>query len=34
MKKVREFVDKEESKGLARYTPKEIVEILDKIGGS
>jgi len=34
MKKVREFVDKEESKGLARYTPKEIVEILDKIGGA
>lgn len=34
MKKVRDFVDKEESKGLARYTPKEIVEILDKIGGA
>lgn len=34
IKKVREFVDKEEAKGLARYTPKEIVEILDKIGGA
>jgi len=34
LKKVRDFVDKEEAKGLARYTPKEIVEILDKIGGS
>ncbi|HOK01829.1 MAG TPA: cytoplasmic filament protein CfpA [Spirochaetota bacterium] len=34
LKKVRDFVDKEESKGLARYTPKEIVEILDKIGGA
>ena len=34
IKKVRDFVDKEESKGLARYTPKEIVEILDKVGGA
>ncbi len=34
IKKVRDFVDKEESKGLARYTPKEIVEMLDKIGGA
>ena len=34
VKKVRDFVDKEETKGLARYTPKEIVEILDKIGGA
>lgn len=34
LKKVRDFVDKEESKGLARYTPKEIVEILDKVGGA
>lgn len=34
LKKVRDFVDKEEAKGLARYTPKEIVEILDKVGGS
>ncbi len=34
VKKVRDFVDKEEIKSLARYTPKEIVEILDKVGGS
>jgi len=34
IKKVRDFTDKEEAKGLARYTPKEIVEILDKIGGA
>ncbi len=34
VKKVRDFVDKEETKGLARYTPRELVELLDKIGGS
>jgi len=34
IKKVRDFVDREESKGLARYTPKEIIEMLDKIGGA
>ncbi|PKL35750.1 MAG: cytochrome C oxidase subunit II [Spirochaetae bacterium HGW-Spirochaetae-1] len=34
VKKVRDFVDREEAKGLARYTPKEIIEILDKIGGA
>lgn len=34
IKKVRDFVDKEEAKGLARYTPREMVELLDKIGGS
>lgn len=34
IKKVRDFVDKEEVKGLARYTPRELVELLDKIGGS
>jgi hypothetical protein len=34
MKKVRDFVDKEELKSLARYTPKDIVEILDKLGGT
>ncbi|MBP7901884.1 MAG: cytochrome C oxidase subunit II [Spirochaetes bacterium] len=33
IKKVRDFVDKEEAKGLARYTPRELVELLDKIGG-
>jgi len=34
IKKVRDFVDKEETKGLARYTPREVVELLDKIGGA
>jgi hypothetical protein len=34
VKKVRNFVDKEESKILARYTPKEIAEMLDQIGGA
>lgn len=33
VKKVRDFVDREEAKGLARYTPREIMELLDKIGG-
>ena len=34
IKKVRDFVDKEESKGLARYTPRELTELLDKIAGA
>ncbi|MCL1911063.1 MAG: cytochrome C oxidase subunit II [Leptospirales bacterium] len=34
VKKMRDFTDREEMKGLARYTPKEIIEILDKIGGA
>ena len=33
LKKVRDFVDKEELRGLARYTPREIVELMDKIAG-
>ncbi|RKX95877.1 MAG: cytochrome C oxidase subunit II [Spirochaetes bacterium] len=33
-KKIRNFVDKEEMKTLARYTPKEIAEMLDQIGGA
>jgi hypothetical protein len=33
VKKVRDFVDKEELRTLARYTPREIVEVLDKLGG-
>ncbi len=32
-KKVRDLVDKEEYRSLNRYTPREISEILDKIGG-
>lgn len=34
VKKTRDFVDKEEAKGLARYTPRELIELLDKIGGA
>ena len=34
VKKIRNYVDKEELKTLARYTPKEIAELLDQIGGS
>jgi hypothetical protein len=33
MKKLRDFVDKEELRGLARYTPREIIELMDKIAG-
>ncbi len=33
-KKIRNFIDKEEMKTLARYTPKEIAEMLDQIGGA
>jgi hypothetical protein len=33
VKKVRNFIDKEEMKTLARYTPKEIASLLDQIGG-
>ena len=33
VKKVRNFIDKEEMKSLARYTPKEIAAMLDQIGG-
>ncbi len=34
VKKVRDFTDREEAKGLARYTPREITELLDKVGGA
>jgi hypothetical protein len=34
VKKIRNYVDKEELKALARYTPKEIAELLDQIGGA
>ncbi len=34
IKKIRDFVDKEEVRSLARYTPREVVELLDKIGGA
>ena len=32
-KKVRDLVDREEMRGLARYTPREIAELIDKVGG-
>ncbi len=34
VKKIRNFVDKEENKALARYTPKEIAEMMDQIAGA
>ncbi|MCS7204302.1 MAG: cytoplasmic filament protein CfpA [Leptospiraceae bacterium] len=34
MKKVRDFVDKEEMRVLARYTPREISELIDKLAGA
>ncbi len=34
VKKIRSFIDKEESKALARYNPKEISEMLDQIAGA
>jgi len=34
VKKIRNFIDKEEMKSLARYTPKEIAELLDQVGGA
>jgi hypothetical protein len=33
VKKVRNFIDKEEMKTLSRYTPKEIAALLDQVGG-
>ena len=34
VKKVRNFIDKEETHILARYTPKEIAKLLDDVGGA
>jgi hypothetical protein len=34
VKKIRNFVDKEETKVLARYTPKEVSNLLDEVGGA
>jgi hypothetical protein len=34
VKKVRNHIDKEETKVLARYTPKEIADLLDAVGGA
>jgi len=33
VKKIRNYIDKEEMKALARYTPKEIAALLDQVGG-
>lgn len=34
VKKIRDFIDKEEMKVLNRYTPKEIANLLDAVGGA
>jgi hypothetical protein len=34
VKKVRNFIDKEETQVLARYSPKEIAKLLDEVGGA
>lgn len=34
VKKIRNFVDREETRILAKYTPTEIAELLDQIGGA
>lgn len=34
MKKVRDFIDREELRSLARYTPREISELIDKLAGA
>ncbi|MDR2052326.1 MAG: cytochrome C oxidase subunit II, partial [Treponema sp.] len=34
IKKIRNYIDKEETKVLARYTPKEVADLLDQVGGA
>ncbi|MCL2833953.1 MAG: cytochrome C oxidase subunit II [Treponema sp.] len=34
VKKIRNFIDKEETQVLARYSPKEIAKLLDDVGGA
>jgi hypothetical protein len=34
VKKIRNYMDKEETKVLSRYTPKEIADLLDAVGGA
>jgi len=34
VKKVRNYIDKEETKVMTRYTPKEIADLLDAVGGA
>ncbi|MDR1617726.1 MAG: cytochrome C oxidase subunit II, partial [Treponema sp.] len=34
VKKIRNYIDKEETKVLSRYTPKEVADLLDAVGGA
>jgi len=34
VKKIRNFIDKEETKVLSKYTPKEVADLLDSVGGA
>jgi hypothetical protein len=34
VKKIRSYIDKEETKVLARYTPREVADLLDQVGGA
>jgi hypothetical protein len=34
IKKIRNYVDKEETKVLSRYTPREVADLLDAVGGA
>jgi len=34
VKKIRNYIDKEETKVMTRYTPKEIADLLDAVGGA
>ncbi|MFP3089217.1 cytochrome c oxidase subunit II [Treponema sp. TIM-1] len=34
VKKIRNYIDKEETKVLSRYTPKEVADLLDQVGGA
>jgi hypothetical protein len=34
VKKIRNYVDKEETKVLSRYSPKEVADLLDQVGGA
>ncbi|GHU80766.1 cytochrome c oxidase subunit II [Spirochaetia bacterium] len=34
VKKIRNFIDGEETKVLSRYTPKEVADLLDQVGGA
>jgi hypothetical protein len=34
VKKIRNYIDKEETKVLSRYSPKEVADLLDQVGGA